>query len=278
MKKTVFSLGALFALFSLTGCFQKSEDVSREKVEPIVKDIIHEMLDKEPELFVKAIDKAVAGQQQKALEDMERRATDAQHHFWASPLVMGNKEAKLKLGIFFDPMDPISQKFKAEVIDPLMKERSDIGFFFVPISVYGAEKGKGPSSIEATEMVIWAAKQNPKAALSILSKLPTVETELTMTQLTKFVTDAGLDGAAFEAYMKTDDARKSLYDNGKIATGIRIPPQMPCIFVTTPEGKLVHIPPFILEKMRPALDAIAQGKSWRIVLEKETSDAVAPSK
>ncbi len=252
----------------LTGCDKKGEDsdCSREKFEPMVKAIVEDMLKNEPEKFVQAIDHAMANQQRKALQEAEQKAGEMQSRFWSSNLVIGNRDAKLKMAVFFDPMDPTSQKFRAEVMEPLAKERSDVGFFLIPVCIYSSESGKGPSSMEATKAIILAANQKPEAALKLLAKFPTIEVEMSESQLYKWAEEAGLDADRLKQDMKSEQAKNDVIANGQLAVTIGIPVQLPFVFVCKSDGKLEHLPPFVKEKMIQALDAIRDGKDWRLVI------------
>lgn len=259
-------LGCLGALLLVTGCDQKGKNCSREQIEPWVKAIVEDMLENEPEKFVKAIDKAVANQNRKALQEVEQKATEAKDRFWASSLVIGNKDAKLKLAVFIDPLDPLSQKFRDEVMTPLAKERSDIGFFLIPVCVYNSESGKGPNSIDATKALLMAAQQNAAAAMELWTKFPPVDTEMAESQMLKWAADAKLDAEKLKQDIKSDKAQQSVIENGRLAVTLGIPPQLPFTFVMKPDGTLIHIPAFVKEKMVLVLDAVRDGKPWQDIV------------
>ena len=259
----------------MAGCDQKDKNCSQEQMTPVVKSIVEEMLDKEPEKFVKAIDKAMANQQREALQKIEQKATEMKERFWTSSLVIGNKDAKLKLAVFIDPLDPLSQKFREEVMSPLAKERSDIGFFLIPVSVYNSETGKGPSSVEATKVLLMAAQQNAAAAMELWAKFPPVDSEMAESQVAQWAADVKLDAEKLKQDVKSDRAQQSLIENGRFAVSLGIPPQLPFTFVMKPDGTLIHIPAFVKDKMIKALDAIRDGKSWQEVIAPAKGEAGA---
>lgn len=264
MQLKCFLLCATTGLF-LVGCNQQSPITNKQKseIEKIAKSVILDMLENEPEIFVGAIDRAMQKQQRQAAQKIELGATESQQRFWASKLVIGNKDAKLKLAVFFDPLDPVSQKFNLEVMDLIVKERSDVGFFLIPVSIYGAQEGQsGPSSLLSAQALIAASWQNPDLALALWSKMPNINKEFPKTKLLQIATEIGLDATRLDRDIKSDAARQALVGNGKLAVDIGIPAQLPVIFIRKSDGNLELIPPFVKEKLALVLDAIRDDRPW----------------
>lgn len=255
------------ALIALVGC-DKDSFTQKQKleIEEIAKTVVNNILENEPEKFMSSIDKAVHKQQQQAAQRVENNATELQQKLWASKIVIGNKDAKLKLAVFFDPLEPISQKFKEDVMDKVAAERSDVGFFLIPVSIYGGSQDggepSGPSSIMASKAIITAIWQSPAKAIALWSKMPNINKEMPKTVLLKFAEEVGLDVQRLERDINSDAAQDALVENGKLAVEVGIPLQLPVIFVRNTDGKLNLIPPFVKEKMILVLDAIRDGNSW----------------
>jgi hypothetical protein len=261
-------LGAVSVLF-LVGCSEKgsSDNLSekqKEEIKRIANDVVKNMLADEPELFVKAIDLAMHKQQQQAAQKIEERATEEQDTLLKAPIVIGNKEAKVKLVVFFDPLEPISQKFRDEVVNPTVKERNDVGFFCIPVSVLsstGAGSQDGPVSLVASKAIIAACEQSPAKAIALWEKMPPGDQkEVTQTSINKYAKEVGLAVDQLEKDMK--DSHEKLIENGKLALKIGVPAQLPVVFILTKDRKFELVPPFVKDKMRLVLDAVRLGKPW----------------
>lgn len=261
-------LGSSCVALALVGCNDgaKQESNQPEKMDQLVHDVVTKMLEKEPELFVAAIDRAVQNQQKQLALEIENAATQAQEQFWSSSLVMGNKEGKLRLAVFFDPLDPVSQKFRSEVIEPIVKARSDVGFFLVPVSIYGgvAREGEatGPSSVAAAQALIAASWQDSKKALTFWSKMPNINKEFPPTKMKQLAETCGLNIEQLDRDMKGNAAHQMLVANGQLAITIHIPLQLPVIFIRNNNNTMNMIPPFVQAKMINVLDDVLNGKPW----------------
>lgn len=260
-------MGSITALM-LVGCDNSGNlgDKQKEEVKEIVRSVISDILEKEPERFVVAIDKAMQNQQREAARKIETAATEHQVQFWNMPLVIGNKNAKLKLAVFFDPLDPVSQKFKTDVMDPIVKERSDVGFFLIPVSIYGGSPegsdAPAPSSVEAAQLLIAATWQDHSKALTFWSKMPSINKEFSQTKMKQIAESVGLKVDQLIRDGKSDAAHQGLVSNGQLAVEIGIPLQLPVIFIRNNDGTLNMLPPFVKSKMILVLDDVLNGKPW----------------
>ncbi|GHS91850.1 hypothetical protein AGMMS49949_02940 [Alphaproteobacteria bacterium] len=258
------SLGSC-ALLGLAGCDpqNKLSDGQKKEVEDLVTSVVIKMLDNEPERFVVAIDKAIQKQQQQAAQRIETAATENQQKFWGSKLILGNKDAKLRLAVFFDPLDATSQRFYSTVMAPIVKERSDVGFFLIPVSIYGGDAAQSePTSVTAAQAVIAAMWQNPAMALALWAKMPPIDKEFPRAQLLQCAKDVGLDSDRLENDLKSDAAKNGLIENGQLAVKVGIPLRMPIIFVRKNDGTLEMLPAFLKDKLAIVLDAIRDDKPW----------------
>ncbi|MDR0625294.1 MAG: hypothetical protein LBF72_02500 [Holosporales bacterium] len=269
LGRLVFSMLPLF----LVSCRSENSGLGekqKEEVKQLVKEAVSSLIEEEPELFVKAVDLGMQKQRQQAAKAVESAATKAQSQLWSSPLVIGNKDAKLKLAVFFDPLDPISQKFRDDVVRPIVKERDDVGFFFIPVSVFTGEDDSGkegaiPLSLPAAKAIVAACSQDTSKAIVLWEKLSSgAKKEITPTLIQKYAKEVGLDPEKIEK--AGDAAQKALIENGKLAVQINIPAQLPVIFVRHPEGTLEIIPAFVKDKMILVLDAVLNGKPWAQVI------------
>ncbi|MDR3285200.1 MAG: hypothetical protein LBS83_00770 [Holosporales bacterium] len=260
------SIGA----FVLVGCekVENSNSSREEKIKKIAREVVSEILENEPERLLKAMEAGVQKQQQQATKKIEAMATESQQKFWSSKLVIGNKDAKLKLCIFFDPLEPVSQKFREDVMEQIAKERSDVGFFLIPVSIYsGGEADRpGPNSILAAQSIITACWQSPAKAIALWGKMPSLEKELSETILLGIAKEVGLDSEKLKVDIKSNTAHETLVANGQLAVQIGIPLQLPVIFIRKLDGGLEYIPPFIKEKMVLVLDAVNNDKPWEMAL------------
>lgn len=259
------------AMLTLVGCDRAGAD-KEAKMREVARSVVTDMLEKEPELFVAAIDKAVQKQQRQAAQAIEEAATNSQAQMWSSPLVMGNKDAKVRLAVFFDPLEPVSQKFRTEVMEPLVKERSDVGFFLIPVSVYAggaAEGGQGaaPSSVTAAQALIAASWQDAQKALAFWGKMPNINKEFTAVKMRQIAGETGLSVDQLFRDTEGESSHQVLVANGQLAVNLRIPLQLPVIFILNKDGKLSMIPPFIKAKMIRVFDAVMNGRSWEEALQ-----------
>ncbi|MDR0632679.1 MAG: thioredoxin domain-containing protein [Holosporales bacterium] len=263
-KVLVYPLAAV----ALVGC-DKSDSLSEKQkteVEGIVDKKIAEMLEKEPGKLLAAIEKAMQQQQQQAAKKIETSATEQQQKFWEAKLVIGNRDAQIKVCVFIDPLEPVSQKFREDVMEPLVKERSDVGFFIIPVSVYaGGSEEMAQSSLLAAQAVIAASWQSPERAIALWAKL-SINKEVTRTTVLKVAEEVGLDREKLAKGMESQEAREVLIENGKLAVQLGVPPQLPVIFVRKSDGSLEIIPPFIKDKIGIVFDAIRDDKPWEPAL------------
>ncbi|MDR0631324.1 MAG: hypothetical protein LBF66_02000 [Holosporales bacterium] len=262
--------GAVYAALVctlLTSCNRQGSlsDEQKAEVGRIAREEIEKMLEKEPAKFVAAIDKAMQQQQREAAQKVEQNATDSQQKFWDSKLIIGNPGAKVRFAVFIDPRDPVSQKFFAEVMAPLVKERSDVCFFIIPVSIYGAQEGK-PSeqtSLTAAKALIAATWQSVEKALELWKLMQTIHQEYPTTLLLKHARDVGLDIDKLKNDIDSELAQLELVKNGQFAVDVGIPIQLPVIFILGPDGRMALIPPFVKERMVPVVNAVAKGKPWQ---------------
>lgn len=294
MKSSQFTLGAV-AFLSLVGCGRadnkaaqaeekdvtaaiqptpqenkgdtakdstKKEKFSRDEVKKIAQEAVVDMLNNQPEMFVSAIERAMQRKQQEKIEQMGTKATKVQSKFWASKLVIGNKEAKLKVAIFIDPLDPLSQQVRNEVLLPLAGERSDVGFFLIPISAFEGDGKELPSSMLATKALIAAANQDAKKAVAFWEKMPPLGKEFPRTKILKAATEAGLDVKKLEKDLEDKTIGEKEDANRQLAAGMGASAQLPVIFLRFPDDHLEFLPPLVKEKMTIALDAALKGKPW----------------
>jgi hypothetical protein len=269
------------AMVVLAGCDKKDGLSEKDKalVAEIAKEQFEKILKEEPEKLFKAIETVVQKQQQQAAKNIEVAATGHQKAFWESKLVIGNKDAKVKICVFIDPREPVSQKFREDVMEPIVKERSDVGFFLIPVSIYaGDENGSGQSSLLATQAIIAASWQNPEQAVALWSKIPAFNKEVTRTTILKMAEGVGLSREKLEKDMEGQAAREALIENGKLAVQLGMPPQLPVIFIRKTDGDLEIIPPFVKDKMVVVLDAVRDGKPWEPALAASVKDQPAQIK
>jgi hypothetical protein len=279
MQVNKFSWGTVLVCAFLTRCNQHDTltDAQKKEVDGIVRSVLDNVLETEPSKFITAIDKAVQQQQREAAQKVEQNATESQQKFWDSKLVIGQTSAKTRLAVFIDPLDPISQRFYSEVMIPLVKERSDVCFFLIPVSIHGEqeENPSAPHSLDAAKAIIAAVWQSPEKALALWKKMPTIHNEFPKTLLFKYAAEAGLDSDRLERDMNSEPAKIELMNNGQLAVSIGIPLQLPVILVRTEDGTLNLIPPFVKERLVLVLNAIQQGKPWQSVLPEANADAPA---
>lgn len=294
MKSPYFMLGAV-ALVSLVGCNKpatqakgekavpavqpskekgeptvqeerqdkrKNDKVTREEALQISQKVLEDYLTNKPELFVAAIEKAMQKQQEERIRKIEEGASKAQATFWKSKLIAGNKDAKLKMVFFFDPLDPFSQKVYKESLKPLVKDRSDVGVFMIPVSVFSGQDSDHPSSLVPTTAMILAVAQDPKKALAFWDKFPGPQEEFSKTKMLKAAKDAGLDEKKLAKDLEDQASLDAVIENGKLATDLRLPPQMPIMMVRFPDSHMEFIPPLAKDRMEVACDAILKGQSW----------------
>lgn len=253
----------------LGGCEQKIgdkfTDSQKKEIAEIVKNSFSDLLENEAERVLMAVDRGMQNQQKKATLKIEKAATDEQTSLWDSKIILGNKDAKLKVAVFIDPMNPACQKFKTDVMDKSIKTRSDLGFFLIPVSIYSKAdpKDPAPSSVEFATAIIVASWQDPVKALALLNKIPSINQPPKPEALLKNVKDVGLDVDRFKRDMESEAARTALVNNGELAIKIGIPLQLPVIFVRLKDSTLNALPPFTLPIMAKVFDRIANGDPWR---------------
>lgn len=257
--------GASLLLFP--GC-SKQDNVSDNKTsEKLIRDVLDKILEEEPEKFLSAIDKAMQKQQQQNARKIEAKATEEQKNLFGSKLVLGNPEAPIKVAIFVDPRDPISQKFISDVAVPVIQSRQDVCFHLIVVSIYGPpENESAPSSLKESQLILAAAMQDPAAALKLLSKIPDINKAFSKTVFLKNASDFGLDSTRLETDANSAEIHKQLVDNGQQAVTIGIPLQLPVIFIRNLDGNLSMIPPFIPEKFNAVVDVVIEGKPWEEAL------------
>lgn len=241
--------------------------VTPEDVRRIVEEVLRDYLENKPEVFVAALEKAMQKQQENKIHAIEKKATDVQAEFWKSKLVVGNKDAKLKLAYFFDPLDPVSQKVYREVLKPIAKDRSDVGFFMIPVSTFNGQDSEHPSSLVPTMALMLAVTQDVKKALVFWDKLQELTGEFSKTKMLKVAKEAGLDEKKIEKDLENPASQELVIENGKLAMQLGIPPQMPIMLVRFPDGHMELMSLLLKDKMVIALDAILKGKPWRPVVE-----------
>jgi hypothetical protein len=264
LNKTLF---CAFTCSLFAGCNRQGalSDEQKSDVERIVRETIDKILEAEPSKFVAAIDKAMQQQQREAAQKVEQNATEFQQKFWDSKFVLGKPAGKLRLAVFFDPRDPVSQKFYAEVMSPIVKERSDVCFFLIPVSIYGAQEDKPAeqASLGATKALIAATWQSPEKALELWKLMPTIHQEYPMTLILRHAREVGLDVDKLKSDIESEVAQRELIANGQLAVDVGIPIQLPVIFILGNDKRLALMPPFVKERMIAVLNAAAKGEPWQ---------------
>ncbi|MDR1207977.1 MAG: hypothetical protein LBJ89_01345, partial [Holosporales bacterium] len=237
----------------------------KSEIERIVRDTLDKVLESDPGKFVAAIDKAMQQQQREAAQKVEQNATESQQKFWGSKLILGSPGAKLRLAVFIDPRDPVSQKFYAEVMIPIVKERSDVCFFLIPVSIYGAqdEKPTEQASLIATKALIASTWQSPEKALELWKSMLTIHQEYPMTLLLRHAREAGLDVDKLKSDIESEVAQRELIANGQLAVDVGIPIQLPVIFILGQDKRMSIMPPFVKDRMVAVLNAAAKGEQWQ---------------
>jgi hypothetical protein len=152
-------------------------------------------------------------------------------------------------------------------MEKIAKERSDVGFFLIPVSVYGASDKGGPksgevSSVLAAQAVIAAAWQDPMKAVAFWAKMPPMNKEASKTVILGIAKEVGLDSEKLERDLSSDSANAALISNGLLAENLGLPIQLPVVFLRQLDGTLSLIPPFVKDKMIIVLDAVNDGKPW----------------
>lgn len=246
---------------------EKKENKKKKKVTPdqayeIAEKVLVDYLQNKPELFFEAIERAVQKQQQEKIRAVEENATKHQEEFWKSKIVVGNKDAKLKFAVFFDPLGSDSQKGYKEVMKPLVKDRSDVGFFMIPVSVFYGQNAEHPSSLVPATALMLATAQDAKKTLAFWEKFPGPQEEFSKTKMLKAAKEVGLDEKKLEKELNNKASQDLVIENGKLALRLGIPPQMPIVMVRFPDGHMEFMPLLVLDKMVVALDAILKGEPW----------------
>ncbi|MDR1907329.1 MAG: hypothetical protein LBQ43_00515 [Holosporales bacterium] len=257
-----------------------SEEQKKE-VAQLVDENVRKMLTEHPEEFISAIDAGVQKRQYEFAKKIEQNATTNKDKLFGARFVIGNAKGPLKLVVFFDPLDPISQKFNSEVMSQIAKERTDVGFYLTPVSIYGGQEGgdSGPSSLLATKAIIAASLQNVDKTGVFWSKFPDAhgKIELTVTRLSQLAKESELDADKLSKDIESEAIARELEANGQLAVDIGIPPRLPLIFISTDKG-LEIIPPLVKEKMNQALDAVKNGRPWQEILIAPGPEAAAEGK
>ncbi|MDR1907626.1 MAG: DsbA family protein [Holosporales bacterium] len=250
----------------------KNESQKSEISEQRIVEVVRKMLAEHPEDFVTAIDAGVQKRQQEVITKIEQNATSNQSKLFNAKLVIGDSKAPVKLALFFDPLEPVSKKFISEVMMPIAKERNDVAFFLVPVSVYGEQEGNAsaPTSLLAAKATIAASFQNSQKAVDFLLKFPDIRdhTALTTTRVLQFAKEAGLDSEKLKSDIENESMQQELIAHGRIAIDIGIPLQMPVIFISTNKG-LEMIPAFIKDKMDLVVDAVKANRPWQDALNNQ---------
>lgn len=224
------------------------------KQEKLQENIISLMKDK-PEVFLNAMSEAAQIQQEKSRQDMETKATELKDKLLAASIRFGSEQpGAVRFFAFIDPMCPHCVEYQ-KIAYTLLKSRSDVAFYMLPIAVLG------PNSEAMAKFMVAGAKLGPDKLRAFQEKFVDMIADMTRPKLLELAKTSGFDLSALEKAEVSPETTATLNQNAQYAEQMKIG-GVPTVYVINPEGKLKLVPPMSIDGFAQLIDHMKNdGKS-----------------